>query len=81
MVDPVKYVVHAEIDIEELAFNMSHEQAENAILEIDRVLCDLDFTLAIAKKLCEAVFKEGHAEYSQELAQFVAAMSTPPNKE
>ena len=80
MVDPVKYVVYAEIDIEELANNMSHEQAENAILEIDRQVCDLDFTLKIAKALCEAVFKEGHTEYSNELLEFVAAQATQPSK-
>lgn len=67
----ISYSADIEVDIEEMAHQMTHEQAEFAIMEIDRVICDLDFTQKMAKRFIDAVRDEGLIDYIMELKEYL----------
>lgn len=67
----ISYSADIEVDIEEMAHQMSHEQAEFAIVEIDRVMCDLDFTQKMAKRFIDMIREEGEVLYIAELKEYL----------
>ena len=73
MTDKVKitYCADIKVDIEEMAYSMSQGEAEQAIVAIDNIVCDLDFTLRLAKRFFDLVKAEGVEDYTNELREYV----------
>jgi paraquat-inducible protein B len=65
------YTGTIEVDIEELAYSLNHEQASETIKKIDEVVCDLDFTLKLTKDFIETVINENDHQYTYDLMTFM----------
>lgn len=65
--------VSVSLDIEDFAYQLTHEDAEELMKTVDRVICDLDFTQKMAKFFIEAVKAEGVDDYTNELAEMLCS--------